>query len=813
MKKVVTILFVFIGFLAISQAGKLKRANNYYEKLAYTPASKLYTELIGSDIDSPEMKSKLAHCFYLTGKLDDAEKIYSQLFNGEGNSTIDIYRYAQTLKQNGKYSESDKWMKKYYSLEQSDSRGREFIENENYIEKIQKNGNKFSIANLDINTEDSDFGSYFYNNKFFFLSNRPQNPYVKNIWQWSENRFLDLYVAEFNQDNVLRNSKVFTKRVNTKFHEGPLTYTVDGKKVFFTRNNIAKGYERRDQKGIQNLKIYIADIDENGNWFNEKEFEYTSKDYSIGHPCISNDGKYLYFVSDMPGGFGGADIYRVAISDNYRFGKPENLGKTINTEGHEMFPFINNENLLFYSSDGHLGLGGLDIFVGIPDSNLDFNRIINAGKLINSSRDDFAFIMTKDNMNGFFSSNRIGGKGEDDIYSFKLDKPYKIGIELKGTVNDIVTDDFFVGIEVFLKDSTGKIIETAITNDKGEFSFNLDENKTYFIESSKEKYSTSKNLVSTKNLYESSIQSNLKIAKIPDVAIYCLVSDNLTKKPLKGVNLKINEINSKERILSVLTPISGDVYQEMEDLKIGDELNYEITISKPGYLTKTVTFKHYIDQPGVINIHEFIDLSIGLMTVGGDLAKLIDVKPIYFDLGKFYIRPDAQIELNKIIKVMNEYPNMVVELGSHTDCRSSKAFNLKLSDNRAKASATYIKARISKPERIYGRGYGESKLINDCSCEDKIVSRNCSEEEHQENRRTEFIIKKIGASKVSVNTNVEPTTAKLVFDPNKKFHIVEDTDNLYIISVNNGVTVEEIMKLNNMTSQKVIVGQKIILRQ
>lgn len=813
MKKLVVLLFVVCCSVVFSQSGKLRKADNLYERLAYTPALALYQELLGSEVDSPELQSKLAYCYYQTGRLAEAEKMYAELIKGNANSTIDIYRYAQTLKQNGNYLESDKWMKKYHSLAQSDSRGREFIENENYVEKIEKNGNKFSIRNLDINTPQLDFGGYLNGNTAFFVSNRGENPYVKNTWAWSENNFLDLYRVDLTQEYDLKNPLMFTKRVNTRFHEGPLCYSTDNKKVYFTRNNIATGAERRDQKGIQNLKIYIAEVDEADNWFNEKEFEYNSKEYSIGHPTISSDGKFLYFVSDMPGGFGGADIYRVTILEDGKFGKPENLGKEINTEGQEMFPYINSENLLFYSSDGHVGLGGLDVFVGIPDNNLNFNKIINAGKPINSSRDDFAFIITKDNMNGFFSSNRDGGKGEDDIYSFKLEKPFKIGIELTGIVQELASKEIFSGIEVYLKDSTGTIIETVKTNDKGEFLFYLDEGKNYTIETNKENYNLAQNFVSTKELTDNKLISNLDLLKIPEISLYCLVSDNKNKLPLEGVSLSIKDLKQNIGIFSLITPKTGDFTKEMKELKVGDELNYEIKIEKSGYLTKTVNFKHKILKPGVINIHELIDLSIGQMTIGGDLAKLIDVKPIYFDLGKFYIRPDAQVELDKIVKVMNEYPNMVVELGSHTDCRSSKAFNMKLSDKRAKASATYIKAKITKPERIYGKGYGEAKLINDCGCEGKVVTRNCSEEEHQQNRRTEFVIKKIGATNVSVNTNVEATKGKLTFDPNKKFHIVESTDNLYIISVNNGVSVEELMKLNNMTSQKVTVGQKIILRK
>lgn len=812
MKKILIFTLVLISFTAFSQGGKLQKANNYFDKLAYASASDIYVNLLGSEVDSPEMKSKLAYCYFQMGEITESEKIYADLVNSGASPTLDYYYYAQVLKQNGKYSESDKWMKKYHDLAKTDSRAKEFIENENYIQKIEKAGNKFSIKNLKVNTSDADFGGYYLGKKAYFISNRSDNPHVKNVWLWNNKRFLDMYSSDMDSTSELVNSKMHTKRVNTKFHEGPVCFSPDGKKVIFTRNNIASGKERRDNKGIQNLKLYIADVIQENIWLNEKEFQYNSKDFSIGHPTISQDGKFLYFVSDMPGGFGGADIYRVPILENFQFGKYENLGKTVNTEGQDMFPWINSENLLFFSSDGHVGLGGLDVFVAIPNVQGEYKKMLNVGKPVNSNRDDFAFIMDQSSRKGYFSSNRTGGIGDDDIYSYRLDKPFKAGIILKGTIKDSKTNEILANSDIILKDKDGNIVASIKSNDKGEYEFVLDDDSEYTLVGNQDKYKEEFAVIKTNSAISPEINQDLNLNKIPQISIYCVITDTKSKKALEGVNLSIVEIPSKSVVAETITPISGDFAKPMDELNVGDEITYEIRVAKPGYLTKITTFKYKIEKEGVINIHEKIDLSIGIIEVGGDLAKLIDVKPIYFDLGKFYIRPDAQIELDKIVKVMNEYPSMVVELGSHTDCRSSKAFNMKLSDKRAKASAAYIKARISKPERIYGKGYGEAKLINDCGCEGKVVTRNCSEEEHQQNRRTEFIIKKIGVNNVSVNKNVPETKGKLTYDPTKKFHIVEATDNLYIISVNNGVSVEEIKKLNNLKSEKVTVGQKLILR-
>jgi outer membrane protein OmpA-like peptidoglycan-associated protein/tetratricopeptide (TPR) repeat protein len=812
MKNIVfTIIVFFSSFSLFAQSGKLKKADDLYQKLSYASASDLYEALLNSEVDSPELKSKLANCYFQVGKLKESEDLYAALVKGNVAKNDDLLAYSQVLKQNGKYEESDKWMKKYHSIVINDSRGKEFIENENYIQKIEKNGNKFSISNLQVNTIDADFGGYIFNKKAYFITSRYENAFVKTSWTWNEKKFLDLYRVELGDSQQFVNPKIHTKRVNTKFHEGPICFSADEKKVFYTRNNIANGSERRDQKGIQNLKIYIADVIQDNIWLNEREFVYNSKEYSIGHPSISADGKTLYFVSDMPGGVGGADIYRVQILEDEKFGEPENLGKTINTEGQEMFPFINNENLLFFSSDGHIGLGGLDVFVGIPSKNSRYEKILNVGKPVNSRRDDFAFVMDSTLKRGYFSSNRDGGKGDDDIYSYKLEKPFKAGNFFNGTIIDEKSGDILSNAKVVLKDLEGNILAEAVTDKEGKISLPVEIKKDYVIEITKEDYiDFSYNLALQE---DSDMDEILKLKKDPGLQLYCLISEKSSGVPLENARITVFDLVTKEMIIDTVTTSSGSFLKPLFDKQLNDELKYEITLEKEGYLTLEKKFNFKIEKSGIINIHEILNVKMSKVDVGANLSSLIDINPIYFDLGKWYIRNDATIELDKVVEVMNKYPDMVIELGSHTDCRSSRAFNLKLSDKRAKSSAQYIKSKITNPKRIFGKGFGEAILINDCGCEGKKVTRDCSEEEHQANRRTEFIIKKIGVANVSVNTIKEQVKPKLEIDYTKKFHIVEESDNLYIISVNNGVSVEELIKINNLPSQKVTVGQKIMLRK
>lgn len=749
----------FLGFSSIAQAGKLKRADNYYAKLAYSYAAPIYEELIGSEVDSPKLKSKLANSYYNMGDMKNAEKYYAQMISSNEATKEDFFFYAQTLKQNGNYTESDRWMAKVNDTAQADLRGISFIENSNYVDQIEKQGIRFTINNLNINTPSADFGGYpsVDGKSSYFVSSRRKRVAVQNEWSWNSKRFLDLYKASVESDNQMSNAKLITKRVNTRFHEGPLCFSPDNKTVYFTRNNISKGKKRRDQKGIQNLKLFRSQINAEGKWVNEEEMSFNSIEYSVGHPSISADGKTLYFASDMPGGFGGADIYKVELNSDGTYGKPVNLGKDVNTEGQEMFPWINNEGYLFFSSNGHVGLGGLDVFVLFPGKNGEFGKRMNVGKPVNSQNDDFAFTMNADNKTGYFSSNREGGKGDDDIYSYTLIKPFKTSLSVTGIIADLRTKEILPGATVKLTDDKGTIIQTVTADEKGVYSFDVEPELNYKIQTTKDTYFDNSESFTTIDLDPTIevITKNLNLEKDPGLSLYALITDKKTGLPIEGVLLTVIDNITGEKT-TYTTSTSGDYRRPLADKKLDDRGSYNFVLEKEGYFTKTVTYSTKFTKPGQYNVHG--DLDLGLDAEVKDLSELVQINPINFDLNKFNIRPDAAKELDKIVEVMNKYPNMVVELGSHTDCRASIKYNETLSDKRAKASAAYIKAKITNPTRIYGKGYGESLLLNDCACEGTVKST-CSEEEHQLNRRTEFKVISTGNDKVKV-TNTSTNSFK-----------------------------------------------------
>ena len=742
MKNLLLICIVTVVTMAqsLAQNAKLKKANDYYDKLSYAIAIENYVDLLSSDLANAEMKAKLAHSYYNVNDLPNAEKFYSEAVQMGPIPTDHYFYFSQTLKQLGKYAESDKWMNTFYEKSKSDKRAISFANNRSYLEKIEKEGIHFSISNAIFNSSTSDFGGYqsVKKGEVYFVSAR-RNTLVQNNWMWNGRGFLDLFTIDLKE----KEGPELVTKANTTFHEGPLCFNKDESIVYFTRNNISKGKSRRDSKGIQNLKLYVAKVDKNGNWSDIKELSINSKDYSVGHPVISADGKTLFFVSDMPGGVGGADLYRAPINADGTLGAPVNLGKDINTEGQEMFPWLSPDGLFFFSSNGHIGLGGLDVFVMTMDpKTFSFDNLTNVGKPLNSQNDDFAISFNQDGKTGFFSSNRADGKGDDDIYTFTLTKPFIFSVKLTVTVADNLTDAILPESKVYLKDENGKVIETATVDANGKVTFKIEPNKSYTIEASKNEYTDNVTSISTGSLTTNSIDALVKLEKKKGASLYGLITDKNTKEVIQDALVTITDKKTGSIVFEGKTSQAGDFSKALENVKVNETLNYTVTLKKEGYLTKTVDFSKLITTLEVVKIHENLDVSLTKIEVGSDLAKLVDVKPIYFDMSKYNIRKDAAVELDKIVKIMNEYPSMIIELGSHTDCRGTIQQNQTLSDNRAKASAEYIKSKITNPDRIYGKGYGEAKLVSDCPCEGTVKSK-CSEQEHQKNRRTEFIIIKL----------------------------------------------------------------------
>ena len=728
MKKLIIFLSLIIPFAGFSQA-YLKKADKHYKNYNYP---KVINKLEDRSSLPTNANRELAESYRLTGDYSKAESTYAKVVAAGDKTPQDVYMYAQVLKINRKYAEAQAQMTAYASMSPNDSRGVLFNKDTNYAEELLKDKGQFELKNLVMNSEEQEFGAVYYKDEIVYASTKHKIGPTWYSWNANQLHFLDVYSGKMSPNGEIQDPKP-VKQLNKKYHDGSVTFSKDGNTMFFSRDN----YKKRSADGVRNIEMYESKF-KDGKWEDKVAFPLNNKEYSIGQPALSADGNTLYFTSDMPGGKGGADLYRISRNADGTWGSAENLGDKINTEGNEVFPFIHESGILFFSSDGRPGIGGLDIFA-VQVTNNQYSKVVNIGATGNSNKDDFAFILNADKTKGYLASDRDGGKGNDDIYSFNLLKPFVFGKTIKGLTKD-KEGNVFANTEVTLMDNNGITLRTLTTKEDGAYSFDVEENKTFKLKATKEKYFDGLATVNT-NVPEDAIIADLELEKNPGIIIIALITDKKTGTPLEGVKLTLTDVMAKTTETFV-TGADGQYIKALPEKRLNDFLNYDIYIEKEGYLRKHANYSKKIEKPGVYNIHENLDLNMSKVEIGLDIAKAINLNPIYFDLAKFNIRPDAAIELEKIIQIMNEYPNMVVELGSHTDCRGNKAANIQLSDKRAKASATYIKKRIQYPERIFGKGYGESKLVNGCACEGKVVS-NCTEDEHQQNRRTEFIIIKM----------------------------------------------------------------------
>jgi len=635
MKTLYTLVFVLsITIGAFAQGSKLNKADKKYDKYSYIDAIEIYEKVAEKGYKSVELFEKLGNAYYFNGELDKASKWYGELFalNQEVDSEY-YFRYAQALKAEGNYEKSNQYME-LFAQKTNDTRAKLFQENKNYLSDIDAVSGKYTMDKTDVNSEFFDYGPTFFGKQIVFTSSRSEGNQYSKIHEWTKQNFTDLFVASIDNNGKLGSVENFSKTVNTKYNESSPVFTKDGKTMYFTRNNYNDGKKRKSDDKVIMEKIYKAEL-VNGEWTNIKEVPFSNDNYKTAHPALSPDEKTMYFASDMPGSFGNSDLYKVSIDSNGKFGTPENLGPTINTEGRETFPFVDADNNLFFASDGHPGLGGLDIFEAKANGN-SFEKPVNVGKPLNSPMDDFSYVTNKDGL-GFFSSNRDEGSGFDDIYTFTV-----CTHTLSGLITDIDTKEILPNAKVILFDDKMNKISETISSDKGVYSFKIECNKKYYVRASKEEYET-------------------------------------TEKSF-------------------------------------------------GPVTKTGESKLDIE----------LKRNIFPVEVGTDLAKILDVSIIYFDLDKWNIRPDAAEDLEKIIAVMNQYPNMTIDIRSHTDSRQTHKYNELLSDRRAKSTLEFMVKNGINRNRLTAKGYGETQLVNNCS--DDIP---CSEAEHQKNRRSEFIVLKM----------------------------------------------------------------------
>lgn len=627
------------------QKVQVAKADKKYDKFAYIDAIEIYERVANKGYESPDVFKKLGNAYYFNAELDKAAQWYGKLMDlGQEVEPEYYFRYSQSLKSLGEYTKANEMLEKFNQLKGDDSRAQKYEAKKNYLEIIEENSGRYSVENAGaINSKYSDYGSAFFGEELIFASARDTGGVFKRKDKWTNNSYTNLYQSKVNGDGNLEEAEKFSKSTNSKFHESTPVFTKDGKTMYFTRNNYVNGKKGKSSEKAILLKILKATLVDD-KWENVVELPFNSNEYSVAHPALSPDDKTLYFASDMPGTLGASDLYKVSI-DGDSYGEPENLGPVFNTEARETFPFISDENELYFASDGQLGLGGLDIFVSKMEEDGTFKEIHNVGAPVNGKDDDFALLIDTQSKFGFFTSNRDGGQGYDDIYKFKenIPLPYKCEQTLAIVVIDQETREVIPNAQITLLDEDMQAIEQVFADENGTYTFEKDKvecDKDYTVR------------VTGINGYSSN------------------------EKPVR---------------------------------------------------TGKKTGETFVEIP--------LEKNTKKIGPGTDLADTFGIRNILFDLDKSYIRKDAAAQLALLVEVMNDYPTMKIDVRSHTDSRQTHEYNERLSERRAQSTMNWlIKKGIAK-NRLTGRGYGETQLLNKCA--DGVE---CTEEEHQKNRRSQFVI-------------------------------------------------------------------------
>lgn len=634
------LLVVFISTnVTYGQRVQLKKAEKAYEEYAYIDAQEIYLKVIADGYRSSQILKRLGNTYYFNADYTNAANWYQELIKDFPEETEPEYyfRAAQSLKSSGDYKKSDEFMDTFSSLGGDTRVIQNYKDNQDYLTDIQSKADLYSLEAVAINTANSDFGPAFYmKDKIVFASAMDTVVDGKlRLHDWNNQPFLNLYIAERNEEGKLSNATKLSGDINTKFHESSAVFTNDGNTVYFTRNNFVEGKKRRDSDKVIRLKVFKATKSGDNFWTNVKELPFNSDAYSVAHPALSADGKRLYFSSDMPGTNGMSDLWYVDIMGNDSYGEPVNLGVNVNTEARESFPFISSKNVLYFSTDGRAGLGGLDVFYTQLDEEGMPTEVFSLGPPVNSNKDDFGFIIDEETNLGYLSSNRDGASGSigDDIYLVLR----ICEVTVSGLVTDIDTGELLPGSIVIVFDEDNNEVATMTVGSNAKYSFNLECDKQYTIRGAKELYEPTEKIINTPG--ESS---------------------------------------------SIDVPL---------ELKKSDEC-----------------------PPN-------------------DLGCRLALQPIYFDFDRYNIRPDAAIELAKILAAMREYPELIIHIESHTDSRGSDIYNELLSERRAQSTLEWLVSRGISRDRLSAKGYGEYRLINECA--DGVQ---CSEEAHQLNRRSMFII-------------------------------------------------------------------------
>ncbi|MDQ3048507.1 MAG: OmpA family protein [Bacteroidota bacterium] len=892
MKKIKLFSFLLLTVIVQTAFAQLKKANQHYENYEYAKAIPLYKKALKKD-ENAEALSKLAASYRITKNYQQSELYYARLMKLNNVDPIDHFYYGMVLKNVNKIDEAKEQFKIYANAAPTDKKAEISVRSCDDIKLWISKTQQFEVNPVEnLNSVNSEFGPAFYKDKLVFVSERSKDMVNYDQSSFNEQPYLNVYVSNLKMNEskpvVTSRARPFSSKINSNYHDGPVCFNSEQNTMYVTRVDYV--VNKKDKNFVNLPKLYISRLKGNS-WGKLEPFVYNNDSYATAHPSISSDGQWLFFSSGMPGGQGGMDIY-VCKKEGESWSAPKNLGAEVNTSGDEVFPYIRKDGALYFSSDGHSGFGGLDVFSAAMTSGGNFNDVKNLGSPLNSFTDDFGIIFSDDLKTGYISSDRPGGKGADDIYSFiALNKFLKVAgkLLLSNNINDPAKN-----AEVMLLTEDGKVLTVTNTDESGFFKFdNLDPDKKYMVKLDE----TDPMFVNKKKYYMADENNRIVRVTVINEKGGKFVFENLPSDPnglpqlgadddltiagnllfgdspsMPMANTKVSLVNDKGEVIQTATTnafgafVFSDLPPDQNFLVRVDESDTQISpntkiiiTNKSGKEIQTTTsgskgeFKfsfiaadknvlklmavedselridlrgklitetkaplsnsvinlvnekgeiiqstktdnggnflftnlasdknmlfaldekdaklknfsklYLTDEKGTI-IKEFTKTNgsfkftllpseqkkMGKMYVDDPWLKVLQLKNdskkdsltivenIYYNYGDSKILPEAQKALDKVINLMKNDPQLVIELSSHTDARSTNDFNLKLSQQRAKAGVDYMLTRGVAKDRISGKGYGETRILN--RCKDGVE---CTEDEHAKNRRTEFKIQR-----------------------------------------------------------------------
>ena len=697
---------------ACAQPLKTRMADQYMEVFDYPRAAAIYEQMHAAGKAGPDELRRLAMAYRRMGRDLEAESAYGRLMASGGQTPEDVLAYADQLRANAKYAEAMEWYGNYAALQPDDPRVRAYLDDPGMMERLASDSSSATIRTVPINSAQADLGMSILEELLLFSSARGEGAGGKRKYDWDEQPFLNLYSALLKGETA-EEPMVMRKDINSRYHDGTVTYDSLAKRLYFTRNEIHYGVRSKSSSGELKLGIFFSDVvtGEFGQpeWAHLIPFDHNDPEYNLGQPAISPDGRRLYFVSDMPGGSGGTDIWYSENLGN-QWGKPQNLGAPVNTPGDEMHPFMWQDSLLYFASTGHPGLGALDIFRVRLTAN-GAGNVFNLGYPMNTSHNDHGIILLNDTT-GFFVSDRPGGMGSDDIYGCTIRPPM---VYLRGVVVDKSSRKPIAQAVVLVRDAEGEVMARLETGSDGTFTTGVPYRPDYKVSSTRSGYFEA--VLPVRTDLDPLTDMVLEMGKY-DRALTGTVYHGETGAPLDSVKVLITDL--QDRVIdSLITDASGRY-----EFPLAQEGDFRVKVGRDGFFKQNTRVSTRAQTtPQIVTDFRLFPLKVD---------QVVRLDNIFYDYNKHDIRPDAALELDKVVLLLEENPRVKIELGSHTDCRGKDTYNMSLSEKRAKSAVNYILSKGISKDRVKSKGYGESKPSEGCAC------TSCSEDEHARNRRTEF---------------------------------------------------------------------------